>query len=255
MQIVCTGLLKQSGSVELCSQWTASFHAALSAAYLSLKPSMHTIINQALMDCLPSSLLTATSLPRTVTADESEAVDFTLLAQSQSKSDQLVLGTSEPVRQENSTGSSTLWHPGRGIRAAWSDSLKHNSVAPLPLPDACNSKVQVSSPDADANQLHPCAKIISGETIMALSRWFPLTQLAALQKRLARLLASPVSRCTQFSQSRSPQPYQSPCRTNDTPLQTHTCQGQGQHLFPVAAAQSRQDNRSPRQLVCVICCL
>lgn len=241
MQTLSIGLLKQSGSVDLCTQWTAGFHAALSAAYLSLRPSMHTTIKQALMDCLPISLLKGTLLPGTATADESEAVDLALLAQSQSQSDQLVLATSA---SEHST--STVWHPGKGIKAAWSDSPKHNLVAPLPLPDTCNSKVQISSPDADANQLHDCAEFTLGETTRALSRWSPLIQRSALQMRVGRSLASPITWCTQFSQSRSSQHLVYCLAEPMACLLKYTlavvlfgCQAQ--HLFPVAAAQSRYE--------------
>ena len=179
MQIVSTGLLKETGSQGLCSAWTAGFHAAVSAAYLSLKPSMHTTINQALMDCLPSSLLDSTSLLRTSTAEESTAENLTLLAGIKSKSDEVVLATSESARMKHSTGSSNVWHPGRVIKAAWGEGLKHNSVVPLPLPDPCNSRLQTSSPTADANLLQDC--LVSGhslaETANALNRCFLLIHL------------------------------------------------------------------------------
>lgn len=153
MQIVSTGLLKQTGSQDLSSAWTAGFHAAVSAAYLSLKPSMHTTINQALMDRLPSSLLNSTPLLRSSTAEESTADSITLLAEAQSKSDQVVLTTSESARQEPITGSGIVWHPGRVIKAAWGEGPKHNSVAPWPLTDTCNGSAQTSNSAADANQL------------------------------------------------------------------------------------------------------
>ena len=178
MQIVSTGLLKERGSQDLCSAWTAGFNAAVSAAYLSLKPSMHTTINQALMDRLPSSLLNGTSLLKISTADGSTADTVTLLAHSQSKSDQVVLATSESARKKHSTGSSTVWHPGRVIKAAWGECPKHNSVVPLPLPDPCNSRLQTSS---HANPLQDCS--VSGHALAqsanALNRCSLLIHLTA----------------------------------------------------------------------------
>ena len=169
MQIVSTGLLKQTGSQDLSSAWTAGFHAALSDTYLSLKVSMHTTINQALIDCLPSSLLDTTSLLRPSSSDGSTADRITLPAKIQSKPDQVVLAQPESARQKRITGSGLEWHPGK---AAWGEGPKHNSVAPWPLTHTCNGSTQNSSPTADANQLQGGAALRStlAETGKALDR-------------------------------------------------------------------------------------
>ena len=185
MQIVSTGLLQQSGPLDLCSAWMAGFHAAVSAVYLSLKPSMHTIINQVLVDCLPSSPLNTTSLLRTSTAVEPTADNVTLLARFQSKSDQSVLATTGPAEQRHSPRSCSVWHPSRMIKTAWTEAPKHNSVVPLPLHDNGNSSVQISSPEATA-QLLDCS--VSGntlsETTKALERCCSLIHMTALHVSL-----------------------------------------------------------------------
>lgn len=172
MQIVSTGLLKQTGSQDLSSAWIEGFHAAVSAVYLSLEPSMHTTINQALIDRLPSSLLNRTSSLGTPTADGSTTDQITLLAETQSRSDQVALANSESARQKHITGSGTVWHPGRIIKAAWSEGPKHNSVAPWPLTQSCNGSAQNSSRSADANQLQNGAVLgyTLAETGKALDR-------------------------------------------------------------------------------------
>lgn len=169
MQIVSTGLLKQTGS-QVSSAWKAGFQAAVSAAYLSLKPSMHTTINQALMDCLPSSLLNNTPLLGSSTAGESTADSMALLADTQSESDQVVLATSKSAGQKHTTGSGTVWHPGRVIKAAWGEGPMHNSVAPWPLTDTCNGSAQNGNATADANQLQDDA--VLGKTLAEVGKAF-----------------------------------------------------------------------------------
>lgn len=173
VQIVSTGLLAQNSSSSACPAWTADFCAACSAAYLSLQPSMHTSMSQALMGCPTSSFPSSNSLPKTSTGADATADNVTLLAQSQTESDQPVLPTSESARQQHGTSAVKVGQLGR-IRAAWGATPKHNSVTPMPLPGPCSSSLQISDLDADAHQLQDCCapgRTLT-ETAVALDRCY-----------------------------------------------------------------------------------
>lgn len=187
MQIVSTGLLAQNSSSSPCPAWTADFCAACSAAYLSLQPSMHTSMSQALMGCPTSSVLSRTPLPRTSNGADATADSVTLLVHSQSESDHPVLAASDSARQRHDTDVGKVGQLGR-ITAAWGVTPKLNSVAPMPLPGPCSSRVQNINMDADAHQLQDCFAPVKNlaETAVALDRCYSLMHMLALRLCYAR---------------------------------------------------------------------
>lgn len=148
-------MLAQSSSSPPSSMWAADFHAAVTAAYLSLKPSMHSIMCQAMMERSPSSHLGSRPSLDTPTAADATADNATLLVHSQSE--QVVMAASEGARQKHSTRVGSVRPLGR-IKVAWGEAPKLNSVAPLPLPGSgSSSSMQSSSLDAGTSRLQDCS--------------------------------------------------------------------------------------------------
>ena len=137
LQIVAAGLLQQTGLLA-CSDWQANFQAAVSAAYLSVQPSMHTIIVETLMDSLPCNPPNSTKVMPTDESAESTADDAVLLAHSQPKSDQVPPAEAVSARQKHNTLIGSVLHPSRVVKTAWAETPKPNSVSPLPLAATTN---------------------------------------------------------------------------------------------------------------------
>ena len=150
LQIVAAGLLQQTDLLA-CSDWQAQFQAAVSVAYMSIQPSMHTIIVETLSDGLPCNPPNSTKVSMAGETAETTADDAVLLAHSQPKSDQAPLTEAVSAQQKHNTLIGSMLHPSRVVKTAWAETPKRNSVSPLPL--AIDNTSIVTSLMPKANQL------------------------------------------------------------------------------------------------------